>query len=103
MLFREATDIEAMLVALEHMQINWITVNRTRLHKFFRNCISFPQDIATFFGRYGVLCQYRVDDRVNSSRGPGADVERPPRQPASPEERERFAFDEAGFLVFQRQ
>ena len=81
MLFREATDIEAMLVALEHMLINWITVDRTRLHKFFRNCISFPQDIATFFGRYDVLRQYRVGERVNSSRGPGGEVDRPVRRP----------------------
>ena len=102
MLFRQATDIEAMLVALEHMQINWITVDRTRLHKFFRNCISFPQDIVTFFGRMGVLRQYREGERVNSNRGPGGEVDRPVRyaSKASLEESERFAVDEEGCLVF---
>ena len=102
MLYRQATDVEAMLVALEHMQINWITVDRIRLHKFFRNCISFPQDIATFFGRMGVLRQYRVGERVISSRGPGGEVDRPARcaSQASKTDLERFAVDEDGSLVF---
>ena len=48
----------------------------------------------------GVLRQYREGERVNSNRGPGADIDRPARQPTSPEERERFAVDEAGYMVF---
>ena len=48
-LFRYATSTEAMLVALEHMQVSWVTVYRTHLHRFKKNVISFPQDSVGFF------------------------------------------------------
>ena len=61
-----------MLVALEHMQVSWVTVYRTHVHRFKTNVISFPQDSVVFFlYRMGVLQQYRVGDRVNSVHGPG--------------------------------
>ena len=48
------------------MQVNYVTVRRTQLHKFRRNTISFPQDVAGFARRAGLLREYRVGDRVNS-------------------------------------
>ena len=50
-LFDQATMVEAMLVALEHMQVNFVTVSTTGLRKFRRNTLSFPQDIMTFAQR----------------------------------------------------
>ena len=41
-LFMHATVTEALLVALEHMQMDYVTVGRTGLSKFRRNVISFP-------------------------------------------------------------
>ena len=101
-LFDMATPTEAMLVALEHMQVNFCTVARTGLTKFRKNVISFPQDIAGFAQRVGLLQDYRVGSRVNSSRGPGDDPDRRMRRgdTATPEERELFAVDDEGFLVF---
>ena len=81
-LFRSLTLVESMLISLEHMQVHFVTVHKTRLHKFRKNLISFPQESAKFFGRKGALRQYRVGERVNSSRGPlleGEDDERPPK------------------------
>ena len=76
-LFAQASVTEAMLVALEHMQVNWVTVGKSRLDKFFKNVISFPQESASFLARMGALSSFRKGDRVNSNRGPGEDVERP--------------------------
>ncbi len=50
-LFDGATLVEAMLVALEHMQVNFVTVSSSGLRKFRRNTLSFPQDIAGFAQR----------------------------------------------------
>ena len=77
MLFKYATSIESMLVALEHMQVNWVTVFKRHLNRFKKNVISFPQDSPGFFARWGALRQFRIGDRVNSARGPGKDVDRP--------------------------
>ena len=65
-LFDQASVIEAMLLALEHMQVSFVTIARTGLHKFRRNVISFPQDLATFAMRVGLLQRYKATDRVNS-------------------------------------
>ena len=43
-LFASATLVEAMLLALEHMQVNFVTIS-SGLTKFRRNTLSFPQDI----------------------------------------------------------
>ena len=101
-LFDSASIVEAMLVALEHMQVNFVTVSRTRLHKFKKNVISFPQDIAAFARRVGLLDGYRAGDRVNSVCGPGEDLARAPRVAvaASEEERQVCGVDEEGRLVF---
>ena len=72
-----ATPTEAMLVALEHMQINYCTVARTGLTKFKKNVISFPQDVPRFAQRIGLLQHYRAGDEVNSIRGPGDERDRP--------------------------
>ena len=103
-LFASATVLEAMLVALEHMQVSYVTARYTRLPKFVKNVISFPQDIASFAKRLALLCEYRVGDRVNSVRGPenGDDKNRAPKsaQTALPEDLRRFAVDEDGYLVY---
>ena len=99
-LFDSATVTEAMLVALEHMQVNFITAKSTCLRKFRKNVISFPQDIEAFAGRLGLLGNYRVDDRVDSIRGPGDDLHRRVRRATGAPEEARFAADEHGTLVF---
>ena len=93
-LFDMATPTEAMLVALEHMQVSYTTVSRTGLSKFRRNVISFQQDIAGFAKRVGLLQRYEVGDRVNSSPGPGDDPLRPVKRArdASAEEREKHGW-----------
>ena len=59
-----------MLVALEHMQVSFVTLSwSTGLRKFRRNTISFPQDIAAFARQQGMMRRYRVGSRVNSARG----------------------------------
>ena len=42
-LFDGATMIESMLVALEHMQVHFVTCSSTGLRKFHRNVIFFPR------------------------------------------------------------
>ena len=49
-LFESATLVEAMLIALEHMQVNFVTIS-SGLTKFRRNTLSFPQDIVGFAQR----------------------------------------------------
>jgi hypothetical protein len=101
-LFDGATMVEAMLVALEHMQINFVTVSVSGLRKFRRNVISFPQDLVSFAARHGFLKQYRVGDRVDSVRGPGSDLQRETKKgvTCTKEERERHAVTAAGELVY---
>ena len=101
-LFAQASLTEAMFVALEHMQIDMVTVRTTRLQKFRKNIISFPQDLRSFVKQQGVLAHFKVDDRVNSVRGEGRDLDRPPKlaRDATPEERARFATDAQGRLVY---
>ena len=60
-LFDCASVLESMLVALEHMQVSFVTVARTALHKFRRNVISFPQDLATTVERHGMLRQFKLE------------------------------------------
>ena len=104
-LFRQATVTEACLVALDFMQVSFCTVRRTMLHMFKRSTISFPQDTGSFFARMGAMKQFRVDARVNSTRGPGPDArdaDRPSRlwADADAEERQRFAKDPQGRMIF---
>ena len=104
-LFAGATVVEAMLVALEHMQINFVTVASSGLRKFRRNTLSFPQDIATFAQRLQLMKNYRINDRVNSVRGMGIDPGNPDRairRAADPseEDRARYSVDSSGALVF---
>ena len=101
-LFDSASLIESMLVSLDHMQVNFVTVYRTQLLKFRKNIISFPQDIAAFARRVGLLDTYKVSDRVNSVRGPGDNLDRLPMYVAevSAEVRQDHGVDEFGRLVF---
>ena len=78
-LFDGASVVEAMLVALDHMQVNFVTVSSTGLRKFRRNTLSFPQDVPSFAERLQLMKNYRVGDRVNSVRGLGMGAE--PRNP----------------------
>ena len=79
-LFASATVTEAMLVALDHMQVNFVTVSSTGLRKFRRNTLSFPQDVGRFAEKWALMKGYRVEDRVNSVRGMGADPRNPDRE-----------------------
>ena len=101
-LFNKASLTEHMFIALEHMQVSFVTAQKTRLTKFRKNVISFPQDLPSFVQRVGVMCRYDVGDRVNSLRGPGRDLARQPRLfvDASEEDRLRFAPDDFGRVVF---
>ena len=101
-LFASATVTEARFIALEHMQIDFVTVSTTGLHKFRKNIISFPQCVDKAARRHGLLRGFRVADRVNSSRGPGADVDRAPVRAvdASAEARQQYTTDKDGYLVF---
>jgi hypothetical protein len=101
-LFEEATLNEVMFVSLEHMQIDYVTVRMTQLDKFRKNVISFPQDVRSFVEREGMLQHYKVNDRVNSVRGPGSGLERAPvmARDASEDWRRQYAEDAQGRLVF---
>ena len=106
-LFQQATVTEACLVALDFMQVNFCTVRKSMMHVFKKNTISFPQETVSFFSRRGVLKEFRVNDRVNSSRGPFGDAkdpERPPRQwrDASEAEQQRFGKDPEGRVFLRR-
>ena len=59
------------------VQVSFLTIARTRLHKFRKNVISFPQDLPTWVQRMGLMRGFRVGDRVDSVRGPGDDPARP--------------------------
>ena len=103
-LFDNATVTEAMLVALEHMQVHYVRVSASGFQKFRRNTLSFPQDVFAFARRHDLLNNFRPGDRVDSCRGALGDVrdpDRPERKAtsATPEERERYATDEGGRLV----
>ena len=101
-LFAQATLDEAMFVALEHMQVDIVTVRWTGLHKFRKNVISFPQDLRSFVKERGALRHFKVGDRVNSVRGLGDDLDRPPKlaRDATADEKARFATDAQGRLVY---
>ena len=101
-LFDGATVVESMLVALEHMQVSYVTVQKTRLHAFRKNTISFPQDFAGFARRLGLGREYRPGDRVDSVRGAGEALGRPVRKAAeaTAAESEACRVDAAGNLVF---
>jgi hypothetical protein len=101
-LFASATLTEHCFVALEHMQVHIVTAQSTRLAKFRKNVISFAQDVPSFVDRVGLLCQYKVGDRVNTRLGPSVETGRlgKHRAGASDDERALLAFDEHGYLVF---
>ena len=103
-LFDKATVTEAMLVALDHMQVNFVRVSSTGLRKFRRNTLSFPQDVSRFAERLQLMKGYRVEDRVNSARGMGVDPRNPDREvrratAATDEEREKYCVDAGGCLI----
>jgi hypothetical protein len=97
-LFAWATLTEAMFVALEHMQVTLCQVMKTGLQKFKRNTISFPQDLAGFLARSGMLRieEYRPGDRVNSRCGPGVDLDRLDKCKENAEKSEWDRFGVAG-------
>ena len=104
-LFASATVTEAMLVALDHMQVNFVTVSSTGLRKFRRNTLSFPQDVGRFAEKLDLMKGYRVEDRVNSVRGMGVDPRNPDREErratgATEEERGKYCVDAGGRLIF---
>ena len=94
-LFAQATVTEARFIALEHMQMDFVTVSYTGLRKFRKNIISFPQSIDRAVRRHGLLRGFRVGDRVNSRRGPGSDLGRAPvlALDASSEARQKYTTD----------
>ena len=104
-LFEHATVVEAMLVGLDHMQVNFVTIQKSGLQKFRRNVISFPQDVASFAARHGMMKQYKVDDRINSRRGPYGDLTDPSRAireavHGTEEDRQHFGIDGCESLIY---
>ena len=101
-LFMHATVTEALLVALEHMQMDYVTVGRTGLSKFRKNVISFPQELGRFVERHGLLGRYKQGDRVNSRRGPGdGGPDREARRARDNDaDRQICAEDREGYLVY---
>ena len=92
-----------MFVALEHMQVNFVTASRTtRLMKFRKNVISFTQDTPAFAHRVGLLCRYDPGDWVNTRRGPGMALGTPGKHAFSATEQgiRLLAQDEQGYLVY---
>ena len=101
-LFDQASLVEEMLVALEHMQVHMVTVKGrgAGLVLYKKNVISFVQDTPGFAQRHSLLREFRVGDRVNSTRGPGRDVNRArvvwtPSAPYTGQ-----STDASGFVVF---
>ena len=102
-LFQAATLTESMFVALEHMQVNFVTASkRTRLNKFRKNVIAFAQDTPAFAQRVGLMCRYEPGDRVNTRRGPGMSPGTVGKHAVSATENEKrfLVADELGYLVF---
>ena len=65
-LFRAASLTEAMFVAVEHMQVFFVTAQKTRLTKFRKNVISFAQDTPSFVQRVGLFRLYVYGFRLSS-------------------------------------
>ena len=107
-LFESATVTEASLVALEHMSVHLHRVQRIGgLTKFWKNTISFAQDVGTWFRNAGLWRPFRPGDPVNSVRGPHGDMNDPGRPPVlgedacvSASDRLRYAANGKGELVF---
>lgn len=101
-LFDSATVVEAMLVALDPMQVTYVTAKSSGLQKFKKNVISFPQDIASFAKRVGLLCGFKFGDKVNSTKGPGRERDRAHvyAYAATEADCKRFSKDEYGRLFF---
>ena len=59
-LFDSATMVESMLVALEHMQVNFVTVSRTGLRKFRKNTIKASSLVTDDF----LLCPHPSNDHI---------------------------------------
>ncbi len=101
-LLRSLTLTESMLLALNHMQVSYVTIARTGLSVFRKNVISFPQSFPEFARRLGLLDGFKVGDRVNSVRGPGLDLSRLPvsAHAATEEQLRACVADACGNLVF---
>ena len=104
-LFAHATLTEAMLVALDHMQVNFVRISSSGLRKFRRNTLSFPQDLAGFARRLDLTKNFKPLDRVNSYRGYSDNAENPDRPVrravhATEAERAKLAVDEFGAFIF---
>lgn len=100
-LFDSAGLIESTLVALHHMQVNYITISKSRLHKFYKNVICFEQDFGEFAQRTGLLDGFRVGDRVNTLIPPSdGDVEQMNWDELPAELKSQLVKDDAGRVVF---
>ena len=67
-LFASLTFTEAVLVALDWMQVNVCFCRSTCQHKFMGNAICFEESRANFFETMRAMRQYRALDGMNSSR-----------------------------------
>ena len=74
-LFENATVVEEMLVALNHMQVDVCYLRRTGLSGFRKNIISFPQDAVELKNLRTFWTNLTVGDIVNVSQAEG-----PPRR-----------------------
>ena len=94
-----------MFVALEHMQVCFVTARRTGLTKVRKNVISFAQGTPAFAQRVGLMGRYEIGDRVNSRLGPEMALDTTEGRlkhlvSASDEERRLLVADESGSLVW---
>ena len=104
-LFQATSLTESTFVALGHMQVSFVTAQKTRLTKSRKNVISFSQDTPAFAQRVGLMCRYEVGDRVNSRLGPGTALTTTEGRlqhliSASGAEKRVLAADETGALVW---
>ena len=74
-LFENATVVEEMLVALNHMQVDVCYLRRTGASGFRKNIISFPQDAVELKNFQTFWSNLKVGDIVNVSQEKG-----PPRR-----------------------
>ena len=70
-LFENATVVEEMLVALNHMQVDVCYLRRTGLSGFRKNIISFPQDAVELTNLKTFWTNLKVGDIVNVSQEKG--------------------------------
>ena len=101
-LFDGATMTESILLALQQMQIHFVTCSSSGLRKFHGNVISYPRDLRAFVARHGLGRGYLPNERVNSNRGPGHNEDRKSVKAweVEPSKKDQNGVTPSGLLVF---